>query len=102
MKKTTFTHFSSDNSLEPLKRGIGIAPRLFILIFTLLSLMVLSSIITYRKNKQVNIAFFKIQKEIPHERAIMNTLIAITDYAMPANDHLITGDPKEYENSKKL
>lgn len=102
MKKTTFTHFSSDDSLESLKRGLGIAPRLFILIFALLSLMVVSSIISYRKYKQVNTAFFKIQKEIPHERAIMNTLIAITDYVMPANDHLITGDPKEFENSKEL
>ena len=102
MKKNTINHFSSDNNPEPLKRGLGIAPRLFILIFTLLSLMLVSSFVSIKKEKELIIAFNNIQKEIPHERLIMKTLIAITDYIMPANDYLILHDPNELKKSAQL
>jgi len=103
MKKQKFYHFPTDlNGETSFKRGVGIAPRLFILIFALLSLMLISSLVTYLKNEKVTIAFEKILKESPHEGLILNTQTAITDYVMPANDYLIHGDPYELENSKKL
>ncbi|MGA1824492.1 MAG: ATP-binding protein [bacterium] len=103
MKKLGIDHFAADLSAdESLKRGIGIAPRLFMLIFALLSLMVISSLVTYLKNEKVNMAFENIQNEFPHERAIKNTQTSITDYIMPANDYLISGDFIEFKNSKEL
>ncbi|MGA1868548.1 MAG: ATP-binding protein [bacterium] len=103
MKKQEVDHFTADlSAAESLKRGIGIAPRLFMLIFALLSLMVVSSLVTYLKNEKVNLAFENILNEFPHERAIKNTQTSITDYLMPANDYLISGDPNEIENSKRL
>ena len=96
------SHFTKDEGFKPYSKGFGIALRLFILILTLLLLMVVSHLISYRQNIKVTTAFENILKEIPHQRSIYEIQTAITDYIMPANDILITGDPAEYERAIAL
>ncbi|MBN2372391.1 PAS domain-containing protein [bacterium] len=91
-------HFTRQENLPPMHKGPGIAPRLFFMIFALLTLMVISSLVAFWRNRTVHDAFEKILYEIPHERAINDVQTAITDYIMPANDYLITGDPVEILN----
>ncbi len=92
-------HFTKDNKISQLHKGIGIAPRLYFVILALLAFMLISGVVVFRQNRNVHDAFEKILNEIPHERAIYDAQTTITDYIMPANDYLITGDPKERENS---
>ena len=92
-------HFSKDEGRKPYPKGFGISLRLFILILTLLLLMVVSHLISYRQNAKVTKAFENVLKEVPHQRAIYEIQTAITDYIMPANDFLITGDSAEYEKA---
>ena len=91
-------HFTKEDNISPMHKGPGIAPRLFFMIFALLTLMVISSLVAFWRNRTVHDAFEKILYEIPHERAINDVQTAITDYIMPANDYLITADPIEIEN----
>ncbi len=105
MKKNISTndHFTmEDNNIFSMQKGPGIAPRLFFMIFALLSLMVISSLVSYRGNTKVHDAFEKILDEIPHERDINEVQISITDFIMPANDYLITKDPLEKKHSEFL
>ncbi|MGA1794757.1 MAG: ATP-binding protein [bacterium] len=95
-------HFTKENTVNRLHKGIGIAPRLYFVILALLAFMLISGMVVYRQNRNVHDAFKKILNEIPHERAIYDAQTAITDYIMPANDYLITGDPVERENSTNL
>jgi|GEM_PF-3496812 len=95
-------HFSKDEDFKPCTRGIGITLRLFTLILTLLVLMVVNHLVAYRQNIKVTTAFENILMEIPHERAIYEIQTAITDYIMPANDFLITGNPNERMLAQKL
>ncbi len=95
-------HFSKDDGYTPFSRGVGITLHLFTLIVTLLLLMVISHLISYRKNVKVTTSFENILKEIPHQRAIYELQIAITDYIMPANDFLITVDPTEHQTAIAL
>jgi len=101
-KKRGEDHFSKDNDLKPCSRGIGITLRLFTLILTLLVLMVISHLVSYRQNIKVTTAFENILKEIPHERTIYEVQTAVTDYIMPANDFLITENPEELRRAKIL
>jgi len=95
-------HFTKDSKISQLHKGIGIAPRLYFVILALLAFMLISGVVVFRQNRNVHDAFEKILNEIPHERAIYDAQTAITDHIMPANDYLITSDPKEMENSKVL
>lgn len=95
-------HFSSDQGFQPYPKGFGITIRLFILILALLLLMVVSHLISYRKNVKVTTAFENILKEVPHQRAIYGIQTALTDYIMPANDILITDDPTEHARAIEL
>ncbi|MEW6379817.1 MAG: ATP-binding protein [bacterium] len=95
-------HFSKDQGFKPCPRGVGITLRLFTLILTLLVLMVVNHLVAYRQNIKVTTAFENILKEIPHERAIYEIQTAITDYIMPANDFLITGNINEHKKAKAL
>ena len=95
-------HFSEDKGFRPYSKGFGITLRLFILILTLLLLMVVSHLISYRQNVKVTKSFENILTEVPHQRAIYEIQTAITDYIMPANDILITGDPAEFERAIAL
>ncbi|MEW5802337.1 MAG: ATP-binding protein [bacterium] len=101
-KKRGEDHFSKDHALKPCSRGVGITLRLFTLILTLLILMVINHLVSYRQNIKVTTAFENILKEIPHERAIYEIQTAITDYIMPANDFLITENPGELKTAKVL
>ncbi|MGA1874567.1 MAG: ATP-binding protein [bacterium] len=101
-RKKSEEHFSKDQDLRPCTRGIGITLRLFTLILALLLLMVISHLVSYRMNVRVTTSFENILKEIPHERAIYEIQTAITDYIMPANDFLITGDPAELKAAATL
>ncbi|MGA1841072.1 MAG: ATP-binding protein [bacterium] len=92
-------HFTKDNKISQLHKGIGIAPRLYFVILALLAFMLISGVVVFQQNRNVHDAFEKILNEIPHERAIYDAQTTITDYIMPANDYLITGDPKERENN---
>lgn len=98
-KRLQKDHFSKENKISHLHKGIGIAPRLYFVIIALLAFMLISGVVVFRQNRNVHDAFEKILNEIPHERAIYDAQTAITDYIMPANDYLITGDPTERENS---
>jgi len=95
-------HFTEDKGFKPYPKGFGITLRLFILILTLLLLMVVSHLISYRQNVKVTKSFENILKEVPHQRAIFQIQTAVTDYIMPANDILITGDPVEFKKAIAL
>ncbi len=95
--KKEASHFSEDKGFKPYSKGFGITLRLFILILTLLLLMVVSHLISYRQNVTVTRSFENILEEIPHQKSIYEIQTAITDYIMPAHDILITGYPAEHE-----